>query len=36
MVLWRELKLPVTPSIHLLEDHNVSQMITLDGGIADK
>ena len=36
MALWRELKLLVTPSVHLFEDRIVSQIITLDGGIADK
>ena len=36
MILWRELKLPVTPSTHLLEDHFLTQMGSIDGGIADK
>ena len=36
MILWRELKLPVTLSVHLLEDHILNQMITIKGGIADK
>ena len=36
MALWRELKLLVTSSTHLFEDRIVSQIITLDGGIADK
>ena len=36
MALWRELKLLVTPSAHLFEDRIVSQIVTLDGGIADK
>ena len=36
MLLWRELKLPVTPSAHLLEDHIPTQMNSIDGGIADK
>ena len=36
MKLLRELKLPVTPSAHLLEDHILKQMITIKGGIADK
>ena len=36
MILWRELKIPVTPSSHLLEDHILKQMITIKGDIADK
>ena len=36
MILWRELKVPVTPSAHLLEDHILKQMITKNDGIADK
>ena len=34
--MWRELKLPVTPSAHLLEDHILNQMSSIEGGIADK
>ena len=34
--LWRELKLLVTPSAHSLEYHIISQMVSLDDGIADK
>ena len=34
MKLWRELKLPVTPSAYLLEDHILKQMISIKGGIA--
>ena len=36
MILWRELKLPVTSSAYLLEDHSLNQMITIKFGIADK
>ena len=36
MKLWRELKLPVIPSAHLLEDHILNQIITIKGSIADK
>lgn len=36
MILWRELKLPVTPSSHLLEDLILNQMVTIKGGIFDK
>ena len=36
MKLWRELKLPVIPSAHLLEDHILKQMISIKGDIADK
>ena len=36
IILWRELKIPVTPPAHLLEDHILNQMITIKGGIADK
>ena len=35
IILWKELKLPVTPSAHLLEDHILVQMNYIDGGIAD-
>ena len=31
--MWRELKLPVTPSAHLLEDHILNQMSSIEGGI---
>ena len=34
--LRRELKLPVTPSTHLFEDHIVYQMKNIVGGLADK
>ena len=36
MILWRQLKFPVTPSAHLLEDHILNQMITIKIGIPDK
>ena len=36
MVLWRELKLPVTPSAHLFEEHIVYQMEDIVSGLADK
>ena len=36
MILWRELKLPVTTSAHLLEDHILTQINSIDGGITDK
>ena len=36
MLLWRELKLPVKPSVHLFEDHIVYQMENIVGGLADK
>ena len=29
--LWRELKLLVTPSAHLLEDHILNQMSSIEG-----
>ena len=35
MLLWRKLKIPVTPSAHLFEDHIVYQMKNIDGGLAD-
>ena len=35
-ILWRELKLLVTPSAYLLEDHILTQINSIDGGIADK
>ena len=34
--MWRELKIPVASSVHLLEDHIFNQMITIKGGISDK
>ena len=36
MILWRELKIPVIPSAHLLEDHILKQMITIKGGVSGK
>ena len=36
ILLWRESKLPVTPSAHLFEDHIVYQMENIVGGLADK
>ena len=36
MILLRELKLPVTSSTHLLEDHILTQMNSIDGGITNK
>ena len=36
MLLWRQLKIPVTPSAHLFEDHIVYQMENIVGGLADK
>ena len=36
MILWRELKLPITPSAHLLKYHILNQMETIEGGIANK
>ena len=36
MSLWRKLKIPVTPSAHLFEDHIVYQMENIVGGLADK
>ena len=36
MILWIKLKLPVTPSAHLLEDRILTQINSIDGGIADK
>ena len=32
MLLWRKLKIPVTPSAHLFEDHIVNQMENIIGG----
>ena len=34
--LWRELKLTVISSAHLLEDRILTQMSSIEGGIADK
>ena len=34
--LWRELKLPVTPFAHWLKDYILTQMSSIEGGIADK
>ena len=36
MLLQRDLKLPVTLSAHLLEDHILNQMSSIEGDIADK
>ena len=36
MLLWIKLKIPVTPSAHLFEDHIVYQMKNIVGGLADK
>ena len=36
MLMWREFKIPVTPSTHLFEDHIVYQMKNIVGGLADK
>ena len=36
ILLWRKLKIPVTPSAHLFEDHIVYQMENIIGGLADK
>ena len=36
MLLRRELKLSVIPFTHLLEDHILNQMISIERGIADK
>ena len=36
MLLWRELKLPVKPSAHSVEDHIVYQMKNIVGGLTDK
>ena len=33
--MWRELKLQVTPSDYLLEDHILNQMSSVEGGIAN-
>ena len=36
MLLWRKLKITVTPSAHLFEDHILYQMKNIDGGLTDK
>ena len=36
ILMWRELKIPVTLSAHLFEDHIVYQMENIIGGLADK
>ena len=36
ILVWRESKLPVTPSDHLFEDHIVNQMKNIVGGLAHK
>ena len=36
MLMWRDLKLAVTPSAHIFEDHIVHQMTNIVGGLADK
>ena len=36
MLLWRKLKIQVTPSAHLFEDHIVYQMENIFGGLVDK
>ena len=36
MLLWRKLKLSVTPSAHLFENHILYQMKNIDCGLADK
>ena len=36
MLLWRKLKMPVTPSAHWFEDYIVYQMENIVGGLADK
>ena len=36
ILLLRELKLPITPSTHLFEDHIIYQMTNIVGGLADK
>ena len=35
-MLWRELKLPVTLSAYLFEDHIIHQIKYYDGGLVDK
>ena len=36
MLMWRKLKIPVTPSAHLFEDHIMFQIEKSVGGLADK
>ena len=36
MLLWRKLKIPVTPSAHLFEDHIVYLTKNIVVGLADK
>ena len=36
MLMWRELKILVTPSARLFEDYIVYQMENIVGGLADK
>ena len=36
ILLWRTLKIPITPSTHLFEDHIVYQMEKNVGRLADK
>ena len=36
ILIQRELKIPVTTSVHLFEDHIVYQMENIVGGLADK
>ena len=36
IILWKELKLLVTPLAYLLEDYILTQMNSIDGDIADK
>ena len=31
MFLWKDIKLPVTPPTHLLEDHILNQMSSIEG-----
>ena len=36
MLMWRKLKIHVTPSAHLFEDHIIYLMENIVGGLADK
>ena len=36
LLLWRELKVHVILSVHLVEDHTVYQMENIVGGLGDK
>ena len=36
MLLWRQLKIPVTPTAHFFENHIVYQIKNIDGGLTDK